>query len=255
VAGTGDDVILDFGRQYLSGSTWGTYLTGTSTFVSDSQIQTIVQNFINGYNSNHSTYIYLYVSTNNDNVGWAQGDSKWTTAGTTWGSLVNSISNTGYVDIGGGSDIESWYGSGFIAYGSDTNNWCTAYNQATSKRMMNYGSNAYTEYPNGWTQSQLYNVSWGLSDDIVMPEIYSNTNATQWKGIYDYNHNLYFWGTTSEYGFNGSISWSDAWKDLNNAITNDSTYPNANDVRSSATNTWFFRNERCIYQLLTCHVS
>ncbi|WP_207643904.1 hypothetical protein [Desulfosporosinus acidiphilus] len=234
--GYGGDVILDFGRQYYNGSTWGTYLPGTSYFVSDSQIQTIVHNFLTGYDSAHTQVIFAYIATNNDNVGWSQGSTTWTDAGTDWGALVDSTPPTINTAVGGGNDIESWYGTGFIAYGSDTVNWCNAYNSRTHMRMLNYGSDASSEYPSGWTKQQVYSVSWGLSDDLVMPEIYYNSQASQWQGIYDYNTNLYIWGTTSEYGYGGSLSWSDAWNALNNAITNDPTHPNSNDVQASATN-------------------
>lgn len=44
---------------------------------------------------------------------------------------------------------------------------------------------------------------------------------TDWKGLYDFDNNLFFNGVTAENGASGSYSWSTAWTNLNNAVPGD----------------------------------
>lgn len=231
--GSSGDMILDFGRQVYDNS-WGVWTTdNTCTFISDYQVSTIVENFMAGYNSNHSQSIRLYVGTNDDSY-LSQGNPDWINSGRDWGNLVNSISNSGYCAISGANDIESWAYGSFKTYGSDTYNWCNSYNAQTNKDMLNYGNQCAAIDPSAWSQDNVYQCSYGLPDDYVMPEIYFLVNAQQWVNIYNYN-NMTFRGTMSQYGAplypggQNTLLWLTAWEDLNDYI------PNGN-VCSSATN-------------------
>jgi hypothetical protein len=240
-AGTSGNVILDFGRQqYDTSLGWGVWPQGTKYFISDAEVNTIVQNFIKGYNSQESASpINLTVATSNDDY-WNQGDSKWATAGNDWGILVWSITAPDNIMITGGNDIETWTDGTFQTYGADTIAWCTAYNLVNNNTMLNFGEQCAAIEPTAWSQAQVYEVSWLLGDDYCMPEIYYDntkpTQASEWADIYNYSKGgQYFLGTTSEHGYDNSISWDVAWQDLQYAILH-SSYPNANYVGPSATN-------------------
>lgn len=159
--GSGHEIVLDFGRQYFNGTTWGVYLPGSSNFITDYQVQIIATNFSSGFDSTHTVSpfysTFVHVSTNNDNVGWGQGDSRWYSAGTDWRNMLAGILPVDAVTIAAGNDIESWYGTGYIAYGSDTENWCQAYadadaNYSYNRYLLNFGSDCNAEYPSGWSK-------------------------------------------------------------------------------------------------------
>lgn len=182
-------VILDFGEPWYSGG-YGTILYGANSFASIASIQAGAQSFLDGFwNCSPSTPVLrLAVGTSN------YGSQVTSGHGTAWGNLVaalNSyISTKGYGSqeyARGANDMElSWN-----SYAT-TKAWVDAYNAATTLPLYDYGDAGgcppYGSCNNGWTQADLYDVSWGAKDSYPFPEIYTTngSQASEW-----YNESLF----------------------------------------------------------------
>jgi hypothetical protein len=213
-------VVLDFGEPFLSGSTYGTYLFGGGGFASDGAITTAAEDFATGARGcNSSTSFTLAIGTSNyyGDLGGAS-NSTWNTAGQHWGGLVNNVKNyvnsKGYSEIAvsGADDIEVEWAS----YGQSSN-FVNGYNSTSSQFLFDYGDDT----PGYWTNAQVYYVAYGAADDLPLPEIYYNADATQdWEPL-DY------WACTNKGGpmiIVGTMAESptgntpaQAWTDMYNA--------------------------------------
>lgn len=199
----------------------------------------------------------IAIGTSNDDVGWANGSSNWSTAGTQWALLMDGITAPTNVTLEAGNDVEGWaYGSSWYAYGSDANSWENAFQSEANTLVSYYGSipflNIVLDYGNEayavlgspyWTQAQVYDMAWGNSSAIVAPEIYCSGQQTHWANLYSLYNQLYFEGVSTENGAaqancygntqNTTYTWIQSWNQLNTAITNAG---NSNDVGDVDTN-------------------
>ena len=215
-------VVLDFGEPFLSGSTYGTYLFGGGGFASDGAITTAAENFAIGAwgcrTSSSSFTLAIGTSNYNGDLGGAS-NSTWNTAGRHWGGLVDNVNS--YINsrnyslimaVSGAGDIEVEWAS----YGQSSN-FVSGYNSTSSLFLFDYGDDT----PGYWTNAQVYYVAYGAADDLPLPEIYYNADATQdWEP-------LSYWACSNEGGpiaFIGTMAESptgntpaQAWTDMYNA--------------------------------------
>lgn len=230
-------IVLDFGRQVDGAGGWGVYLPGTTTpEESDLWVSTVATDFMDGYsaNPNNTTAIGVSIGTNNNDP-WT-ATSTWTTAGAEWGSLVSHISTPGLVVGYSGVDIETWgCGTSTCDTGSQMEAWfggSTSGFDQYGQVNLNYGDNTAAIDPTYWSQSQLFDVSYGDVHAIVAPEIYCQGNASEWATTNsDNSGSLYFNSVSSANGSqvvsNGyicqnnspdSYTWSQAWDHLYTAL-------------------------------------
>ncbi len=139
--------ILDFGRQESTSTGWQVLLTD-GTEEPQSWVETVAEDFAAGWQSDHTNSLVMAIGTNNSDYAWSNGSSLWGKAGTDWANVVNTVYNKGYqyISVYGANDIESWNGSfssGWVATGTDSTDWCQAYNNVSgAQTMIDYGSEA-----------------------------------------------------------------------------------------------------------------
>lgn len=215
-------VILAFGAPAYD----YTYVRGTVELASGSyrkmaDIEARVKSFALGVYSckNASTNIALVVGTSNYNSsGWVQSGH-----GSSWAAMVKSVQTyietspswAPWVNAYGGSDLEPGFGSV-----TATSDWFSGYTGYTgARRVYNFGSadgcpQSYTlsggvyitgqtstagSCNNGWTQEDVYYMSWGHTLAYSIPEIYYNLQAgevfsrqaVQWERIVRYAYLKY----------------------------------------------------------------
>lgn len=241
-------VILDFGAQASNGS--GAYFPGTSTFISNSQIEAVAEAFSSSYyvctGSDTTTVLSLGIGTNNSgsNVGSANGR--------TWAHVVSAVQSYnqshGYssqVAMYGANDLESWCDSppgAACRSASAAINWANGYSSVGGSLYFNFGSadncptNSYSGGScgnTGWTQYDYWYLSWGNPAAVPTPEIYHDSWATQWEmidlySVYHHGGRMTFWGPMDEHDLDGSTDTAtQAWDALWNALhTHTSTAQN-----------------------------
>ncbi len=185
-------VLLDVGAQNLSGTTWRVQLSATSTVITDAQLVTAVNGYVDGYASCRSGTdpATIAIGTNNDG---ATATDRSTAAGTEWANNVvepvgqHAAAHAGIV-IAGANDIEP----DFTGLESEAEAWTRAYLAATSAPYVFAGaaSGCPTTATAGacnyqWTQGNFYNLAHGISPSriLALPQIYYADNAQQWKYI------------------------------------------------------------------------
>jgi hypothetical protein len=188
-------IVLDFGRPMRVGTTYGTSLFGVA-FRSTRAIGTAARAFAKAYagcnNARVPTHLRLAVGTSNygPNVSYGHGHA--------WATMVNGANDwlkaNGYdseIDIAGADDIElSWNTPG------PTKSWVRGYNDAAEWPYYDYGDAASCpprgSCAPGWTQEDVWIVSWGVRSAWPLPEVYTRTRsqAQQWFGLalYSYVH-------------------------------------------------------------------
>jgi hypothetical protein len=222
-------VVLDFGGQMGDINT--TLLVNDQVTASASQITAIAEAFASGYwlctgPGDPTSVLTLVLGTNNSLYG-----VDWT-GGTAWGQLIASVAaqnqTNGYnsqVVIAGGNDMEPDWDSA-----PDTEAWVNGYAAATTAPLFNYGSAdgcptdsaATASCSNGWTQYDVWYVSWGALPAHALPEIYDSVNAGQWAmvGLYASQSQpgsgeLLFSGPLDTYPlWNPSNTAAEAWAQL-----------------------------------------
>lgn len=214
------EVILDFGGQSYDGS--GTIKPKTTNvYYSWATLETIAEQFGEGYyygtGSDYTSVLLLDVGTNN---------SAWhvdSAGGATFASHVKNVSNwmasngfSSQVSVEGGNDMEP----GYDTY-PPTAAWVNGWAGAVSLYLVNYGSAdgcpPYGSCNNGWTQDNVWYVSWGAPPAFAAPEIYLQSQADQWGAI-RYRDYMQFRGPLDEYPLNaGTFNSSQAWTALWNA--------------------------------------
>ena len=243
-------IILDFGRQqFMPGSGtesgWGVNLVGDESsgngYKTNAWVQEVAQAFIDGYNDGHtseSEFASVIIGTSNGNYPWTCDnnnvgnlDPSWYRSGIQWGSLVNSISWQSRAYAHAGIDIESWYDpnlfGNWVACGAGALRWFDGFQTQSGNYIYNFGSNAYVEYPQQWTQEQLYQVSYEIWPAHSMPQIYCNNYALQWVSARQYKY-MIFSGVTSDNAIAlecnnktvRSYTWDNSWSRLNDELNN-----------------------------------
>lgn len=256
-------IVVDFGRQYFAGSDgWGVCVFSldglcTGHFHTDTWVQSVAQDFMNGYNDGHTTASFIVVGTNNSDYPWLCDNSGsisplWQSAGLAWGTVVAALgaSPPPEVAVRSGSDIESWQGeTGFgtwSACGLGGEAWYTGYeSETTAIPNGDYGTEAWAESsppptPTIWTQQQVYDMVYGRTTARGVPDIYCTYNASQWVGLRDdVSSYVLFWGVTSDNAgstFCGTktLTWYQSWTTFNSYLTNNTPTPYPNDLLPGA---------------------
>jgi hypothetical protein len=187
-------VVLDFGAPHYADGTWGTWTFG-NFFASTKAIKNAAKSFLEGYwycTSKSAPYLRLALGTSNygNHVGPGQGRA--------WAKMVNDLN--GWVrrqgwdvqeGVRGANDMEPSWNSP-----QATRRWVRAYGDDAKGKshLYNYGSAdscpPYGDCANGWTQGDVWYVSWGARRAYPTPQIYYEAQARQWYrlALYGYAH-------------------------------------------------------------------
>ncbi len=228
--GTGGTVILDFGGQVNS----STLEEINGLQVSDSQVQSMVVAYANGYyNCSNGAVVDLAIGTNNS-IGNGSG------FGSAWAYEVNGIAEAvapsygSKVTIFGGSDIEPSWGTQ-----TATMSWSQGYGSVAGYHdYIDFGSadgcptntDANGNCSNYWNQYGVWYVAYGSTPALSAPIIYYSVNATQWEEISLYGSTyqslgIGFWGPVDEYPRDTSTNTSSqAWSQLTGATGQDPSF-------------------------------
>lgn len=246
-AGTQNNVVILFFAQpaYVNG-VYGTYIFG-GTFKSTTAIGDAAKYFGIGYYactlSDTSSTVRIVISTSN------YGSQVTSGHGQAWASMANSV-NQSLIDGGfssqasadGGSDIEMGWSSAATAKA-----WVDGYDVTNQRFMFNTGdaagcpqsgsSSSPGACNNGWTQQDVYYVSWQASPSVPLPQIYRNDSAQakQWQqvklyGFLRYSSAMHLqgsltqWNACQEVGCDASIdnTPSQGWQQLYDQLNSDS---------------------------------
>jgi hypothetical protein len=199
-------VILNFGQPRTSGKppAYGTTIYGPSqAFVSLDDIKGAVQTFAYGYFNCDGSDIELAVGTTN--FSGTEGTVTFG-HGRAWALMVNEISDYvasqqwgSVVDIFGAIDIEPDWSS--VSAGRE---WVNGYASVWERPYYNFGTAEGCTFDlafdgsfnddcnNGWTQDDIWYVSWYVTPAFVIPEIYATTgdNAKAWRNLRVRNYML-----------------------------------------------------------------
>jgi len=230
-------VILDFGAQASNGS--GTFFPGSTSFISNGQIERVVEAFAQGYSScvgrTNRVTLGLDIGTNNSGGGVSFAN------GQIWARLVRAVRSftrthhlSAHVVIFGASDIESWCSNTGCASPSQAIQWTRGYHSGGVGNYVNFGSLDGCPPSGGcngrWTYFDYWSVS-NTSVAWVVPEIYNQagTQATQWEllDLYSVRHHgsaLFFLGPIDQHnilpgccaGTNNTAqqAWNQLWSAL-----------------------------------------
>ncbi len=193
-------VFLDFGAQ----TSTGTLETIKNVPLSNSQVQSLAEQFAAGYYawSASDNFLYESVGTNHNREVDAFSEKAWANvvkAVQTWSANANESN----VTIWGGSDLEP----GFSVY-SDAYNWVQGYDSIDPAIYVNYGSapgcfndtggSGSFDCSSGWTTSDIYYVSWGALPAVTVPQVHHTTYGEDWTNVSLYG---------SRYGSQGAINF------------------------------------------------
>lgn len=192
-------VALLFGAPTLVGGQYGaTGFRANSIPVSD--IASLAEDFASGYynslGSNQSLHARIVIATSNS------GDKVTYSHGQAWGQMVNAVASwtlgqgySGQVDIAGGSDIEPGFNGP-----ATTRAWVDGYSSVAARSLYDLGDAAGCRQSgttasagncnNGWTQEDVWYVSWGSNPSRPLPEIYRRDGAmaAQWASVSLYGY-------------------------------------------------------------------
>jgi hypothetical protein len=256
-------VVLDFGQPWAQDGTHGTILfDARGTFASTAQIELAAEQFLRGYwvCSPSNTFLRLGIGTSNFRgmTGAAHGQA--------WGSLVDTVarwisSPPSYAaqEAGrGANDLEMGWNTADASRA-----WVDGYAAVSSTPYYNYGdcegcpiAGAVPPTPgrrinNGWTQEDVWYVSYGVLPAFPLPEIYltNGVNAAQWQQLSLYAHTnhgspIYFLGALTQFqscqaggGCPGANNRpGEGWAQLNRALNSDSR--TAQSLNWSSDITW-----------------
>ncbi len=189
-------VILHFGQPWYQGGLYGANIhDGAATFTKTSLIATAVHAFAIGAAdcSSGDTLLRVGVGTSNLPQQNPPGPGYVNSAhGQAWADMVDTI-NVGLGSLGqdvivyGASDMELGWNTPAATYA-----WASGYNGATAFRYWNFGDAAGCPHNShdgsfhdgadcsggtgGWTQWDVWRISWQLSRAWAFPEVYSDAN-------------------------------------------------------------------------------
>jgi len=245
-------IVLDFGSPSISGVTYGTLLLGANSFRSLNQIEEAAKNFLWGYwsCSPWGPTITLAVGTSN-----YHGQTNYN-HGRAFAQIVNNIavwlSQKGFAgqeDAAGASDLELDWNTA-----SASRAWVTGYDSNDMRPYYDYGDAAgcppYGSCDNGWTQEDVWYVSWGSPPALPLPEIYTTNGsmAAEWYrlSLYGYTNHaraISIAGSLTQYqacidagstcsGTNNrpAAGWGQLYAALNNDGRTAQTLPDSSDI-------------------------
>lgn len=260
-SGTQNEVIiLDYGGQNSAGT--GATLRGqpdaTYAQVRDAVVQ-VARGYWIGTGSDTGSRLRIIVGTNNSAY---QVNA---TGGEEWAEMINDIganlgSYASQVYLHGGNDMEIDF-----ATATDTRNWADGYDSVDSYSYYNYGDAAgcttSTTYSgtsdlncsaavNTWKMSDIFYVSWGVPASRVLPQIYFESMAKQWKNLKKYgavseSSQMYIAGTLTQDGacdtnpsdptcpgtYSPSAAWAELYDRLNADTDTDQSLEYSTDIR------------------------
>lgn len=206
-------VILNFGAAWYSAGQYGALLVGSNSFVSTSQIQTALQQYIRGYgdcSSGTGQTIVLAVGTSNSGYGVPGSDVVFA-HGAAWAAMVSALrayaSQIGYSSVvvpEGAADFESW------GPASQTLDWANGFSSYAAGQFYYYNFGSADGCPPvggscNWAANDIYKASWGIAAALPVPEIYSFYHATQWDylnqvAVATHGRYMVFQGTLTQWG-------------------------------------------------------
>ncbi|MDP9184465.1 MAG: hypothetical protein M3O29_02215 [Actinomycetota bacterium] len=184
-------VVLDFGQQYLDPSSgqYGTFLFN-NVFHTNAEILAAAKMWVQGYwdCSSPTPTVILAVGTNNlGSITSAHGRA-WSQLVTDLQSWINLQGFQGQINAAGGSDMELAWNQP-----TPTKNWacvmngsglCTDGYGVGAYRLYNYGDASgcppFGSCDYGWTQEDVWYISWGAPPAFPLPEIYNDGTAQEW---------------------------------------------------------------------------
>ena len=242
-------LVLDFGAPcYIPGtSTYGAQLFGTMSCIPDSQLLTLVHDWVSGYESDHgpgTPGLTLAIGTSNSLTGadpptYQLTNSQMQASGQAWyQQLVSQVSTSGLaapITAWGASDMEqsisgNWYGGGATVA------WVQGYSSASPAQyscslaqpgfLADYGDDVLggSGSADGWTVSQVYQVAWGIPVACALPEIYYTGMAPEWEALSQWGVQnattgaIQFTGVMTEV-YSGSYTPSQGWQQLESATS------------------------------------
>jgi hypothetical protein len=218
-------VIFDFGQPAREYGLYGTLLNDhvTDQFISHFQASSLVADFAFGWaeTAPEAAKIRVVMGTNNFppyEVTPPPGPFSLQFHGTLWADRIEALNATFMPSFGdrivfwGGSDIEPDF-----APPAGATEWVDGYiARGGTFRYLNYGSadgcppgsgqgGTPIECNNGWSQEDVYYVSWGSTLGEEFPDIYltDGTNAAQWKNLSLYG---YYAHDQEIIGFQGTLT-------------------------------------------------
>lgn len=216
-------MILDFGGQQSNDN--GTIEPKTNNvFYSWATVESLAETFGGGYylgtGPNDTTSILTLAVGTNNSAYWVNS-----AGGAEFGAAVQAVSNwftsegeASQVYTEGGNDMEPGYDS----Y-SPTASWISGWTSSVAILLLNYGSadgcplstHSNGTCNNGWTQDDIWLVSWGDPPSYAAPEIYIQDQADQWGQIRYWKY-MQFVGPLDEYPlntntFNSTQAWTQLW--------------------------------------------
>jgi hypothetical protein len=233
-------VVLDLGAPCSTVSSpieYGTQLYEGSACTPDSSLQQMVQEWMNGYESDHgagTAAITLAVGTSNSENGIDPGlglPASLQQSADDWHQLVTApyrLTGGAPIVTWGGSDLEEassgWWGS------ANSVTWVQDYSQAagfgaaascaltTPGFLADYGDDIVggSGEDDGWSAANVYAVAQGIPAACALPEIYYDSMAAEWSAL---NHaytsasgtpGIRFTGVMVE-AVSGTLSASAAW--------------------------------------------
>ena len=172
-------IILDWGQPvYIGNGQYGTYDFGGHDD-SDDAIFHAAANFALGVWACRTpiTNIALALGESNYYSGNALPltNAAWYADGQQWGRLVNNLNS--YV-VSNHFNVLGIYGAGDLETGWQTfaltSNLVNGYNSTSSIPYFDFGDDA----PGNWTNYQTWYIAYGAHDNLPLPEIYYNADAT-----------------------------------------------------------------------------
>ena len=201
-------VVLDFGAPcstLTSPTQYGTQLFEGTVCTPDSSLQMLVQEWIDGYESDHGTgtpAMTLAIGTSNSenaiDPGPSYGPANLQLSAQGWFQLVSaaySIPGGAPIMRWGASDIEEassgWWGAAasdsWVQYYSQAAGFTTAQQCSLSQPgfLADYGDDILggSGSQDGWTTANVYAVAQGTPGTCAVPEIYYTSMATEWSQL------------------------------------------------------------------------
>ena len=256
-------LVLDFGAPcYVPGtSIYGIQLFSGSACTPDSQILTLVEDWIAGYESDHGAgtpALTLAVGTSNSLTGadpptYELTNAQMQASGQAWyQQLVSQLPTAGLaapLTAWGASDMEQ-SSSGNWYPGAPTVAWVQGYASASPAQyscslsqpgfLADYGDDVLGAGgpEDGWTASQVYQVSWGIPAACALPEIYYPGMASEWESLSQWGAQntstgaILFTGVMTE-AVQSTYSPAQGWQQLESATSQSPPIPGLTEIGTS----------------------
>lgn len=215
-------IVLDWGQPVYLNNTYGVYDFG-GVDITDNDVLHASANFAQGVWNCHNSHTNIAIAIGENNVyanGLDEVDWEWTGTGKAWASMVNGVQSwlvsshyNNVVGANGAGDLEVEWNT--FQYTADLVN---GYNSVSSLPYFDFGDDS----PGWWSDYQVWYIAYGATDQLPIPEIYYNVDATvDWEplSIWACDNEggaIYFKGTMAE-NASGENSPAQAFIDMYNA--------------------------------------